>query len=537
MIIDFCHHSVRSKIRADKVPFDGHEVHNLISNNFQRKRKGYLSDHFVKPPVNITIQLPCNVSIYRIVIDPVIGQQKSSDIKIFTAKERVNESCITDKSQDNLSTDGIRFNCVGHIYQSDPVTVCFDNPLFKERHRWTVENLPCKDTYPASSVMNSRHFGGLSDVSHVTVCISRTVGAKSVAIKMLEIWGIPSTKVPHKVQQTLKDIYSASLKKEFPGPMAKSQTVILEDKKSSFNMQDAFNEGNLIERNGIVIPDEFTDPITCEIMSIPVLLPSGKTVDQSTLERHVNSEASWGRPPSDPFTGVIFKTGMSPVTNVSLKARIDQFLHKHSDSLQVPQTLGHSDKVQDNVQGGIVSRVVEHSCKNSQNNNKKSNQSSVDLNVKSSNFDGNCELTDFNKTVNCFERKRKRSGEQFEVKKTKNDSEYLTSKTITSTSVSLLTSISDHKSDLDRSLDSALLSTLSSLPSFTLSKQKKTQNTEDKQCSKCSTDLSIVSVIKYRLKCKHLICRECLLPSNTDTTFSCGICSTMYDTSDAVRVF
>ena len=40
--------------------------------------------------------------------------------------------------------------------------------------------------------------------------------------------------------------------------------------------------------------------------------------------RFIASEAMWGRPASDPFTGIPFKPGQMPSPNVPLKARIDR---------------------------------------------------------------------------------------------------------------------------------------------------------------------------------------------------------------------
>lgn len=74
------------------------------------------------------------------------------------------------------------------------------------------------------------------------------------------------------------------------------------------------------------IPDEFLDPITQEVMVLPMLLPSGMSVDNSTLEEHQKREATWGRSPNDPFTGVPFTSMSRPVPNPQLKSRIDHFL-------------------------------------------------------------------------------------------------------------------------------------------------------------------------------------------------------------------
>jgi hypothetical protein len=52
------------------------------------------------------------------------------------------------------------------------------------------------------------------------------------------------------------------------------------------------------------IPDRFLDEITCEVMTLPMLLPSGHFVDRSTLDKLHHTDSTYGRPPSDPFTGI-----------------------------------------------------------------------------------------------------------------------------------------------------------------------------------------------------------------------------------------
>lgn len=76
----------------------------------------------------------------------------------------------------------------------------------------------------------------------------------------------------------------------------------------------------------MTIPEEFLDPITQEVMLLPMLLPSGVSVDNTTLEEHQKREATWGRAPNDPFTGVPFTSSSQPLPNPQLKGRIDQFL-------------------------------------------------------------------------------------------------------------------------------------------------------------------------------------------------------------------
>ncbi len=78
--------------------------------------------------------------------------------------------------------------------------------------------------------------------------------------------------------------------------------------------------------SNLPIPEEFLDPITQEVMMLPMLLPSGVSVDNTTLEEHQRREATWGRLPNDPFTGVPFTSTSKPLPNPQLKSRIDHFL-------------------------------------------------------------------------------------------------------------------------------------------------------------------------------------------------------------------
>lgn len=94
------------------------------------------------------------------------------------------------------------------------------------------------------------------------------------------------------------------------------------------------------------IPEDFLDSITYEIMTQPIILPSGKVIDQKTLEKHAQNEAIWGRPVSDPFTAVRFNDSVKPIAAFPLKARIDKFLLENSNREEIkklPRVLGSLD--------------------------------------------------------------------------------------------------------------------------------------------------------------------------------------------------
>jgi len=100
------------------------------------------------------------------------------------------------------------------------------------------------------------------------------------------------------------------------------------------------------------IPEEFLDQLTFEVMALPVRLPSGNVIDESTLERFNREQASLGRSPSDPFTWKIFTADHKPLYDVSLKARIDHYilLNSHCESFKnIPRTTGPIQRSSDSL--------------------------------------------------------------------------------------------------------------------------------------------------------------------------------------------
>lgn len=74
------------------------------------------------------------------------------------------------------------------------------------------------------------------------------------------------------------------------------------------------------------IDASFVDPITLDIMTDPVILPSGHVIDRSTLHRHLENS------PTNPFTGL----GMharDAISNTSLKLRLDAHHLSHPSPL------------------------------------------------------------------------------------------------------------------------------------------------------------------------------------------------------------
>ena len=566
MLIDFCHHSVGSLIKTDKVSFDGYEVNNLITSNPLQKNKGFLSDHFVKPPVNITVQFPCNISLYRVVIDPVIGQQKSHDLKIFTASTRLTDTWLYGGNNTNVLTDGLIFNHVSYVSQSNPKIICLENKLFHERKSWTKDAEQNYTTYSVTDELRSRKPGALSNTSHVTICVMRTQSGCSAAIKRLEIWGIPSSAVPYEVQMKLKQSYMDSVFPRSSSNTSKQKTSEVSDTVDDFDLTPDKAECS----DSLSVPDEFKDQITFDIMACPVLLPSGKNIDQSSLDKFINTEASWGRPPSDPFTGLEFTQGRQPIANTALKARIDEFTFKHSDSLTVAKTLGQSNRFNSNLlrSSRLAFSQAAHDRNQLDSSAGSQSNSTTSLTIQSSKkvsqpskirkrkfFEDQNEeaISKHSRPSACT---NTLESSEINEKQWHNDPAQQDGKAFVKTNQDFVSAKHSHKDVLTCSLDDALKNALGGLPSFvsksqtctiqssdTKSNDIRIMNCKDRRkhdvvCTKCGIDCAKPDVIKYKIPCGHLICRNCvnICHGNKDD-MSCATCNMDYSRENLVRVF
>lgn len=272
---------------------DGYEASNLITNDFQLKSKGFLAYTAIKPPVHIDFKLICPINIHYIKIWPSVGSQKSSAFEIL----------VKNSAED--------FNVVSKVYNKNSGVIIYNRKFYSEKSQ-------C-DNYTVH-FFKSSEFRKFTCAEHLRLRILQT--ASSVpCIGNIEIWGNVSRICSKVTIDTINYLMNGKRK----------QCAALESNPSSSTVARNQHEFKL------QIPEEFIDPISCEMMSLPMTLPSGKTIDQSTLEKCQESESKWGRCPSDPFTGQLFTSLRKPVLNTSLKSRIDEFLLKHADAKETQQ--------------------------------------------------------------------------------------------------------------------------------------------------------------------------------------------------------
>ncbi|KAF5296671.1 hypothetical protein FQR65_LT10211 [Abscondita terminalis] len=288
-----------------------HEVENLISDNFLARSRGFVAHTTTRPPIEITFELICPISIQYIILSRNLNHNYSVTVEVLTKNGK---GRFTSIAYENFTSNGI--------------VVC--NPQ---------ECLPLNIDQQYSKA----YFKSYTSCSYLTadwVKIRLLKTHRSVpSLGRVEIWG-KTSKVCS--EETVKAIQC------------------LTRQRSLFSQTKNINV--IVGKEDLEICEDFKDALTYEVMAIPVTLPSGNTIDQTTLDKCVQNDFHYGRVASDPFTGQCFTDMRKPVLNVALKNRIDMFLLQNmhrKETFSIQRTVGRvKRKIEEDP--FRVSKVVIH---------------------------------------------------------------------------------------------------------------------------------------------------------------------------------
>ena len=166
--------------------------------------------------------------------------------------------------------------------------------------------------------------GKLHHVVAVKIGIMSMCSGSVPSIRRLKIWAVPSKSCGKNTIEIYKKKWRDYKNKtclDSSERSAKPESATLENSEAK-----AFSTGDIKP----ALPKELFDPLTFALMKNPVLLPGGQTVDRTTLDKHILTQAEWGRPPTDPFTGIAFTESYQPIPNVNLKLKLDQHFMNNS---------------------------------------------------------------------------------------------------------------------------------------------------------------------------------------------------------------
>ncbi|XP_042324768.1 RING finger protein 37 [Sceloporus undulatus] len=535
MVINVCLPQFKPRIHCNKISADGYEVENLISEDLAKRNRGFRCEYFIKPPVHVTFSFPFNVDICRINIDVSSGAcHNITGLDIYTSTSSSKPSWANPESPFSAGQpvlDKEVFTLVGKAVLKNQSKVTFSHRGFKPRPPFHHQmDTPFSFSGSASLDLWNKGPTSLSSVSHLKICITHVAGGGLPCFKKVEVWGQPAKSCSHEVVSDVLRVASVSLAQGFGGQTA-SPPSPMESDLVPFGNSDS-QEQKLIDAIQNV-PEEFLDPITLEVMTLPMLLPSGKVIDQGTLEKCNRSEASWGRVPSDPFTGVAFSQHSQPLPHPSLKARIDHFLLQHS----IPGTnlLGRAQTL-----GTVVASSIAMS----------SLKRKIDLVEQKMTSHREVEPSRFSAANLVVASTLESCAKKMKMECDTNSSQ-----------MDCSTDLVSHEQRLSESLDSALNSALSNMPLFTATLAKGQQqphssgssdipwsasstldhnrsSTSAQGCSSCSRTFSLYFKTEpiYQLPCGHLVCRSCLAEKQKSLSILCMNCKRLVATHDILRV-
>ncbi|KAL1449790.1 hypothetical protein WDU94_002264 [Cyamophila willieti] len=373
----------------------------------------------------------------------------------------------------------------------------------------------------------------LNSANRITLKIFKTESSSLVSIKKLKIIGSINKRTNSK---EVVDNFVSLLYKLYPKQNIKDNKIV--------NVNGSQSPNKLIssETNTEDIPEDFLDPITHEFMTNPFILPCGKVIDKTTLDKYLDNELKWNRLPNDPFTNVKFNERQKPIQALQLKSRIDKFLFlNRNDSVveKLPRTF--TNVYCKKRKGNLLFKMLENEDLT---NGKLPTESTSDK------FSNN--VPEYKRRKLCSSSKSTSSTENsFENCLGKNSTKNSTHTNVvtikTSTvDVSIVDLTNNYEPSYDRQidsedLDSQIQNTLKNLPSYIKDIGAPNRNSSnlvshpldmnDKPiCFNCNS----TKLLYIITKCSHHVCRLCL---SSRSELVCRVCNISFSTVDVIRIF
>ena len=592
------------------------------SSNNRNYLNGFMAEYFVKPPIDIVVQFPCLVDIDCLILNRKSGSKRVSEFTVFTAHSKPAVCNI------NLEEETASPSSAEHKGKCTPTKG-------KSRSKFPVEEAEIPSAYPFKYELNysdtnvrkenladqhmvaklnsrtatndlvifrnARNSNGkgnefeksvhqtvnffslqfLYGVSHLIIRIFRTEGSTVAAVKSLQIWGRPSRNNGRLVNNHVYGLVKQMKKQQdlerandgFQNLTSSSpEKQLNEHDKPETSIKNACDEASSLDHiTSRIIPDEFIDPITFELMVLPVLLPSGHTIDSSTLEKCTQADENNGRQPLDPFTGKMLTEVSKAIPNTALKFRLDEFLLKNNVTLGgdvMRQTSGVNLKNgfstierMKNVKRKLDSKTENFSAKrhfrishivNGTKEEEISKEAYINVKDRKSRVDGGAKKDFFpdssskepvsqdmmlGSKLQIVKNKTKRTPHfiNHTRKISVNDVAKCPGSTHELVKQNIDTDTSSSKFSHEQSLKDSLETALQKMTnSFTkpCAKSQQEDSTSTLSCSICKVSKNDTSF--FKLPCNHLICRICLTSNSAQS--KCKLCWKYFSNSEIMRV-
>ena len=168
-----------------------------------RHHQGLLTEYYIRPPVDISIEFLVPIDISHIIIHSSVNSHITSGFSIFTERIDLNEINVTG----NLNL------CVGKYFTNGEKKLVLKNSYYKHWLKIPIAVVPSfkpkfnESNQVAESIFFSslRHCDhrALKDVKKIIVKMTRTMKTGPVALGHIEVWGQPAISTPSEKKQKI----------------------------------------------------------------------------------------------------------------------------------------------------------------------------------------------------------------------------------------------------------------------------------------------------------------------------------------------
>lgn len=351
-VINSAYDPLLQSYHTSSLTVDGYDISNLFSMERASRSKGMLLERFIRSPVNLSVQLKFPLKLLYILIELRLDINDIIKLTVGTSKE-----VRAIKNSFNVRRDEGDYNSIIMLVFSDTTklnSVCLPEAVagsdlhtkYTNSQRLSVNTV--SQPSPPLPISTPIHVGKGVITSDININILHWTGHKPLLVKSLELWtqlpmndgrhggsGVGSRKLFEDFKQSLInrgrpgcDRYRPAVPLVYNSDMREEERGKRKRKREEVPMN---KEPKLTDP-----PSQYMDSITHNLMTLPVLLPSGYYVDQSTVDKSIELDTLNGRPPTDPFTGVPYTS--RPAFCPSLKTSIDEYVSSMEG--QVERTVG-----------------------------------------------------------------------------------------------------------------------------------------------------------------------------------------------------
>jgi len=341
-LVNFAREDLGTVVTSSCVFDDNHPPSNLIATKQSLRSAGYRAEHFIRPPMKLVLQfaIPINIQSVCIQLNQLPVHSTRAELYLPGA---------------NLSVK----ICSEIILKGSTVIQLINRGL-------SLDDLIMPQTVLGSFLPLEKEEGKLNNscmlngVNSLELKIVSSSSYQAPAVKALEVWGMfnkrcnkdelqrYTTVIKSWKQQSDESRHPLLVPSVYSAETAHpTQQLTVYSSTSDPSYPTKSHSCNSGQSSSGQIPEGFLDEITYEVMLVPMLLPSGHYVDQTTIDKFSTVENSWGRPSADPFTGVAFTSTAKPRFCAHLKIQIDEFLSKNNQQYaSIGRTVGDAGQLE-----------------------------------------------------------------------------------------------------------------------------------------------------------------------------------------------